>query len=426
VYKKAFSLSLLALCLPLFSQAAIFQVDLHAPIDSVTAEYVTQALARADAEGARLFIISLNTPGGLDSSMREIIERILAARTPVVAWVSPSGARAASAGLFIAVACDEFFMAPGTNTGAAHPVGMGLTGQSLDKTMSEKVTEDAAAYIKSLAERRGRNVALAEAAVRKSLSYTAEEALKGGLIDGLASSRAELIDQLDGKIVTRFSGLKETLRLKGQPIVEIPLSRRQKFLMTISNPNLAYLLLMFGLLGIYFEFAHPGAIFPGILGGISLILAFFAFQILPINYAGLALILLAVLLFILEIKVVSHGLLAIGGVVALLIGSIMLIRSNVPEMRPSLTFIIPVVIGFALIFLFIVTIAARAMRRKVQTGAEGLVGEIGTARTDLDPEGRVFVHGELWRAAAATAVPKGSRVRVVKVEKDMCLKVERV
>ncbi len=425
MFKKVFFAALCVACLPLFSHAAIFRVDVHAPIDAVTEEYITQALNRADGEGAELLILSLNTPGGLDSSMRTIIEKILAAKTPVAAWVSPSGARAASAGLFIAVACDFFFMAPGTNTGAAHPVGIGVTGQGLDKTMSEKVTEDAAAYIKSLSERRGRNVTMAEEAVRKSLSYTAEEALKGGLIDGLASDAAGLIAQLDGRTVTRFTGQKETLHLKGQPVVEIPLSGRQKFLMAISNPNLAYLLLMLGLLGIYFEFAHPGAIFPGILGGISLILAFFAFQILPINYAGLALILLAVLLFILEIKIASHGLLAIGGVVALLIGSIMLIRSNIPEMKPSLTFILPVVIGFSLIFLFIVTIAARALRRKVQTGVEGLTGETGTARTDLDPEGRVFVHGEIWRAIAPTPIPKGSRVRVVKVEKDMSLKVEK-
>ncbi len=412
-------------CLPLYSHAAIFRVDVHAPIDAVTEEYISQALTRADAEDAQLLIISLNTPGGLDTSMRGIIEKILAAKTPVAAWVSPSGARAASAGLFIAVACDLFFMAPGTNTGAAHPVGIGMTGQGLDQTMNEKVTEDAAAYIKSLAERRGRNVALAENAVRKSLSYTAEEALKGGLIDGIAADAAGLIAQLEGKVITRFTGMKETLQLKGLPIVEIPLSGRQKFLMAISNPNLAYLLLMIGLLGIYFEFAHPGAIFPGVLGGISLILAFFAFQVLPVNYAGLALILLALLLFILEIKIVSHGLLAIGGVVSLLIGSIMLIRSNVPEMRPSLTVILPVAIGFSLIFLFIITLAARALRRKVQTGVEGLAGETGTARTDLDPEGRVFVHGELWRAIAAAPIPKGSRVRVVKVEKDMSLKVEK-
>lgn len=398
---------------------------MDAPIDAVTAEYISQAIQRADAEKASLLILSLNTPGGLDTSMREIIEKILAARTPVAAWVAPSGARAASAGLFIAVACDLFIMAPGTNTGAAHPVSVGMPGQSQDKTMSEKVTEDAAAYIKSLAERRGRNVAMAEDAVRKSLSYPASEALKGGLIDGIAGSVEELTALLEGKVITRFNGEKVPLTLKDQPIVDIPLSSRQKFLMTISNPNLAYLLLMLGLLGLYFEFAHPGAIFPGVLGGISLILAFFAFQILPINYAGLALIFLAVLLFILEIKIVSHGLLAIGGIVSLIIGSIMLIRSDIPEMKPSLNFIIPVVLGFSLIFVFIVTIAAKALRRKVTTGPEGLVGEVGTARTDLDPEGRIFVHGELWRAAAGTPISKGARVRVIKVEPDMTLKVEK-
>lgn len=423
VKKRVFVFAVLAACLPAVGQAAILKITVDAPIDAVTAEYITHAIQRADAENASLLILSLNTPGGLDTSMREIIEKILAARTPIAAWVSPSGARAASAGLFIAVACDLFVMAPGTNTGAAHPVGVGMPGQSQDQTMAEKLTEDAAAYIKSLAERRGRNVTMAEDAVRKSLSYPASEALKGGLIDGLAGSVEELTALVEGKVITRFNGEKLSLTLKGQPIVEIPLSGRQKFLLTISNPNLAYLLLMLGLLGLYFEFAHPGAIFPGVLGSISLILAFFAFQILPINYAGLALIFLAILLFILEIKIASHGLLAIGGIVALIIGSIMLIRSNVPEMKPSLNFIIPVVLGFSLIFIFIVTIVVRAMRRKVQTGAEGLTGEIGTAQTDLDPEGRVFVHGELWRAAAEAAIPKGTKVRVVKVEKNLTLKV---
>ena len=399
------------------------KITVDAPIHPVTAEYIRQAVHRADAENASLLIITLNTPGGLDSSMREIIERILGAKTPVAAWVSPSGARAASAGLFIGLACDLFVMAPGTNTGAAHPVGLGITGQPLDQTMSEKVTQDAAAYIKSLAERRGRTASSAEDAVRKSLSYTEQEALKGGLIDGLAGSDQEFIALTNGKTITRFNGEKTILNLQGQPIVEIPLSGRQKFLLTISHPNLAYLLLIFGLLGLYFEFAHPGAIFPGVLGGISLILAFFAFQILPINYAGLALILLAIVLFILEVKITSHGILAVGGVLSMLIGSIMLIRSDIPELKPSLNIIIPVALGISLVFVFLVTIAARALRHKVQTGPEGLVGEVGTARTDLSPEGQVFVHGELWRAVAEEAIPLGAKVRVVRVEKNLTVKV---
>jgi membrane-bound serine protease (ClpP class) len=425
VRKNIFLIVILGACLPVLGRASIFQITVDAPINAVTAEYILQAADRADAEKAELLIIALNTPGGLDTSMRQIIEKILGARTPSVAWVSPSGARSASAGLFIALACDLFIMAPGTNTGAAHPVGVAVPGQSMDQTMADKVTEDAAAYIKSLAERRGRNIAMAENAVRKSLSYTAREALEGGLIDGLAGTAGDLVDLINGKTITRFSGQKVTLALEGQPLIAIPLSSRQKFLLTIANPNLAYLLLMLGLLGLYFELAHPGVILPGVLGSISLILAFFAFQILPINYAGLALILLAVLLFILEIKVVSHGLLAIGGVVAMLIGSIMLIRSNIPELKPSLNIIIPVVLGFSLILILLVTVAARALRRKVLTGVEGLAGEIGTARTDLDPEGRVFVHGELWRAVAESVVLKGSKVRVISVEQNLTLKVAK-
>ena len=421
--KKFFLPAILAACLPGSGLASVLRITIDAPINAVTAEYVQQALDRADAEHAELLIIALNTPGGLDTSMRRIIEKILSARTPSAAWVSPSGARSASAGLFIALACDLFFMAPGTNTGAAHPVGISITGASTDKTMADKVTEDAAAYIKALAERRGRSVTMAEAAVRKSLSYTAREAQEGGLTDGMAGSVDELIRSVNGKTITRFDGRKETLNLEGRPLVDIRLSARQKFLLTIADPNLAYLLLMLGLLGLYFELAHPGVIFPGVAGGISLILAFFAFQILPINYAGLALILLAVLLFILEIKVTSHGLLAIGGAVAMLIGSIMLIRSDIPELKPGLNIILPVVLGFSLIFAFLVTMAARALRRKARTGAEGLAGELGTARTNLDPEGRVFVHGELWRAVADASIPKGGKVRVVEVEPNLTLKV---
>jgi membrane-bound serine protease (ClpP class) len=415
----------LGVCLPALCQAAIFKITVDAPIHPVTSEFIRQALSRADAERAEMLIIVMNTPGGLDTSMREIIERILSARTPVAAWVSPSGARSASAGFFIGMACDLFVMSPGTNTGAAHPVGIGITGQGLDQTMSEKVTQDAAAYIKSLAERRGRNVTMAEDAVRKSLSYTEQEALKGGLIDGVAGSDRELIALLDGKTIIRFNADKLTLHLQGRPIVEIPLSGRQKFLLTIAHPNLAYLLLILGLLGLYFEFAHPGAILPGVLGGISLILAFFALQILPVNYAGLALILLAILFFILEVKIHTHGFLSIGGVLAMLIGSVMLIRTNVPELKPSLNIIIPVALGISLVFVFLVTIAARALRRKVQTGFEGLVGEVGVARTDLTPEGRVFVHGELWRARADDSIHAGARVRVIGLESGLTLKVAK-
>ncbi|MBM3284667.1 MAG: nodulation protein NfeD [Candidatus Aminicenantes bacterium] len=383
------------------------------------------AIDRADRENARLVLILLNTPGGLDSSMREIITRILASRTPVAVYVSPSGARAASAGFFIAIASDLFVMAPGTSTGAAHPVGISITGQAMDKTMEEKVTHDAASYIKTLAEKRGRNTRLAEDAVRQSLSYTEKEAFEQGLIDLVARTEQEIIDHFDQKRIRRFDGEEITLQLRGEPVVDIPMSARQKFLLTISNPNLAYILLMLGLLGLYFEFSNPGAILPGVLGGISLLLAFFAFQILPINYVGLILILLAIGLFILEIKVQSYGILSVGGIIAMVLGSIMLINAPIPELKPSLKLVMPMAIGLSLIFLFLVLLVIRAHSRKVHTGREGLIGEIGIARTDLSPEGKVFVHGEIWNAESTTEIPKGSRVKVVAVLEGLKIRVTK-
>jgi membrane-bound serine protease (ClpP class) len=416
-------LLLLLLIAPAVSSAAILKITVDAPIHPVTAEYIVRTIERADREGDALVILALNTPGGLDSSMRQIIEKIVNARTPVAAYVSPGGARAASAGFFIGVACDIFAMAPGTSTGAAHPVGIGLTGQAMDKTMEDKVTHDAASYIRTLAEKRGRNVALAEDAVRKSLSYTEQEALKGGLVDIVAKSDRDIIEAFDGRRLRRFNGEETTLALKGEPVVPVPMSFRQQFLLTISNPNLAYILLMIGLLGLYFEFAHPGAILPGVLGGISLLLAVFAFQILPINYVGLGLIILAVILFILEIKVQSFGMLAIGGIAAMIIGSLMLIKSPIAELRPSLSFVLPVVLGLSLIVLFLLTLVFKAHRRRSFSGREGMVGEIGTARTDLSPAGTVFVHGELWEAEAVEPVRTGEKVKVIAVLEGLKIKV---
>ena len=423
VRDKIFAFVFLVL-FPVFSPAAVLKITVDAPIHPVTSEYIRAAIDRADKENASLLIMTLNTPGGLDTSMREIIEKILSAKTPIAAYVSPSGARSASAGFFIAIACDLFIMAPGTNTGAAHPVGVSITGQSMDKTMEDKVTQDAASYIKTLAEKRGRNVKMAEDAVRKSLSYTEKEALQGGLIDFIAKNEQEIIDAFDQKASRRFNGDTVVLHLKQEPIVEVPMSARQKFLLTISNPNLAYILLMIGLLGLYFEFAHPGAILPGVLGAISLLLAIFSFQILPINYVGLILILLAIGMFILEVKVHSFGALAVGGIIALVIGSMMLIKSPIPELKPSLRVIIPVAFGVSLIFIFLVTLVVRAHMRKVTTGKEGLIGDIGTARTDLGPSGKVFVHGELWQAEADGFIPNGAKVKVTRVT-GLTLKVTK-
>lgn len=414
------------LLLPFLSQASILKITVNAPIHPITSEYIRNSIDRAEKEKSRLLIMVLNTPGGLDTSMREIIERILSSKVPVAAFVSPSGARAASAGFFIGIACDIFVMTPGTNTGAAHPVGISVTGQAMDKTMEEKVTHDAASYIKTLAEKRQRNVKMAEDAVRKSLSYTEKEALEGGLIELVARSEQEIIEHFDRKMIKRFNGEDLHLELKEEVIVNIPMTSRQKFLITISNPNLAYILLMLGLLGLYFEFSNPGAILPGVLGAISLLLAIFAFQILPINYVGLLLILLAIGLFILEVKVHSYGVLSVGGIIAMVIGSIMLINAPIPELKPSLKFIIPVAVSISLVCIFLVYLIIRAHLRRAFTGKEGLVGEIGVAQTPLALEGKVFVHGEIWNAEATEEIDRGEKVKILEVKDNLKIKVKKI
>ncbi|MFC2167839.1 nodulation protein NfeD [Acidobacteriota bacterium] len=424
--KKNLFICLLFFALSALSYPSIFKIKVDTAIHPVSSEYIRNAIDRAETENAKLILIELNTPGGLDSSMREIMERILNSEIPVAAYVSPSGARAASAGFFISVACDIFAMSPGTSTGAAHPVGMSITGQQMDEVMSDKVTNDAAAYIKSIAEKRGRNVQMAEDAVRKSLSYTEEDALEGSLIDLIAKEDLDLIQFFHGKSIKRFDGTELVLNLKNEEIISIPMSGRQRFLITISNPNLAYILLMIGLLGLYFEFSNPGAILPGVLGGICLLLAIFSFQILPINYVGLTLIVLSIGLFILEIKIQSYGILSLGGIAAMIIGSIMLINAPIPELRPSLKFIIPMALGLSLIFVFLIVLAIRAHAQKASTGKEGLSGEVGVAQTDLSPEGKVFVHGEIWQAEAVEDLPVGTRVKVIEVLENLKIKVKKI
>ncbi len=424
--KRAFLSAVLLFVFVLPGWTSIYRIIVDAPIHPISSEYITRSIEKAEKENSPLLIIVLNTPGGLDSAMREIIAKILASRVPIVTYVAPGGARAASAGFYIGIASDLFIMAPGTNTGAAHPVGISITGQAMDKTMEEKVTHDAASYIKTLAEKRGRDVKAAEDAVRKSLSYTEKEALDLRLIDLVAADEGEIIDHFDGRVVRRFSGEETRLELKGQTVIDIPMTARQKFLITISNPNLAYILLMVGLLGLYFEFSHPGAILPGVLGGISLLLAIFSFQILPLNYVALLLILLAIGLFVLEVKIQSYGILGVGGVIAMVIGSVMLINSPIPELQPSLTVVIPLAVGLSLIFLFLVFLVIRAHSRKASTGKEGLIGEVGKAQTDLSPEGKVFVHGELWNAESSEPIAKGSKVKVVQVLDTLKIRVEKL
>jgi len=386
----------------------VLAIQVEGVIAPSAADYIIRAIRQTDREAAQALIIELDTPGGLDLSMRAIIKEMLAAERPIVVYVSPRGARAASAGVFITLAAHVAAMAPGTNIGAAHPVNMG--GQ-MDKEMNKKVTNDAAAYIRTIAEQRGRNIQWAEDAVRKSVSVTEKEALKLKIIDLVADKLDNLLEALDGREVTTAAGTV-VLHTKGVEVSRIDMGLRDKVLKVISDPTIAYMLLMLGLAGLYFEFSTPGAILPGVLGGICLILAFYAFQTLPINYAGLLLILLAVILFIAEVKVTSHGILAIGGIAAMILGSIMLIRSPAPFMRISLPAILITTAATAAFFTFLVTMALRAQRQKTTTGAEGLIGQIGTVRTPLKPEGSILVGGELWSAQCEEGAEPGDKVRV--------------
>ena len=414
-------ISLFLLSVLLFP-AVVYVAKVDSAIHPVTAEYLRRVIDRAEDRGADLVVIELNTPGGLDTSMRKIMKKILNANVPVVVYIFPPGARAASAGFFIALSSDFIAMAPGTNMGAAHPVAM---GQKMDKVMSEKVSQDASALIRSLAEKRGRDIQKAQEAVTKSRSYDDREAIKYKLADAVVSNLKELIRVLDGKTLKKLDGREFKLNLKKASIVEIPQSFRERFLTVIADPSVAYFLLMIGLLGLYFEFSHPGAVIPGVVGGISLVLAFFAFQILPINIAGLLLILLGIGLFIAEAKVQGFGILGIGGGVALFIGSIMLIKSPDPSMRPSLSLVTATVIGITVIVLFLIYLIARAIKEKPMTGVEGMIGEEGEVFTPIKGgKGKVFVHGEIWNAESEQDLEKGEPV-VVKDVRGMTLIVER-
>ncbi len=395
--------------------SSIITIEVNTAIHPVSAEYIINSISKAERANASLFLIKLDTPGGLDSSMREIIKKILSSKVPVAVWVYPQGGRAGSAGFFITISADIAVMSPGTSIGAAHPVSIPVGGEKPDKTMEEKAAQDASAFAKSLAERRGRNTSMAVDAVLRSLSYSETDAIKGGLIELVASDIDELIENLDGKKIKRFDQKEVVLQLKGESIEEIKMNWRQKILSEVANPNIALILMMLGLLGLYFELSNPGAILPGVLGAISLLLAFFALQILPVNYVGLLLILLAIGLFIAEVKVQGFGILGIGGIISMIFGSMMLFNSTIPGLKPDLSVVIPVSIIFGLLFLFFLYISLKAHTHKVATGAEGLLGMEGEAITDISPKGKVFIQGELWDAHSSTNIPKGARVKVVKV-----------
>lgn len=400
------------LAAPADRSGEILVVKVKSPIHPVSAELIADAIAAADRERAAALVIELDTAGGLMTSTRDITTAILGARTPVVVYVAPGGAQAASAGFFVLMSADVAAMAPGTNAGAAHPVDGG--GKDIEGTMGRKVEQDAAANVRSLALRNGRNVELAEAAVLQSRSYTAAEALQGRLIEIVAADVPALVRALDGRVVQR-GGSPVTLRTARAAVKSFEISPLRALLGVLADPNITYLLLGLGWLGLLFELMHPGAVLPGVVGAICLVLSLYGLSVLPVNYAGLALIFLAVIFFILEIKLPSYGMLTVAGVLSLVIGSLMLFKTPEPALRVSVE-LIAIVAAFTLLVVgFLVTMALRARREPVRSGAEGMLHELGTAMSPLNPRGKVFVHGEIWDAIADEPVAPGEPVEVLAV-----------
>ena len=395
----------------------IYIIEVSDAISPGVAEYIKDGIESAENDEASCIIIELDTPGGLAESMRLIIQDILGSKVPVVVFVSPSGARAASAGVMITMAADIAAMSPGTNIGAAHPVGAG--GKDISGKMSEKVINDMVAHAKSVAESRGRNEKWVEKAIRESVSATETEALKENIIDLIAKDTDDLIRQINGRKIKD----KGVLDLDQANIVTVEPTLRTKVLRTISNPNIAYILLMIGLAGLYFEFSHPGAIFPGVIGGIALVLAFFALQTLPVNYAGILLIVLAIIFFIMEMKITSYGLLSVAGIISLLLGSLMMFKGTGPDFKLSWQVLLPTLILVSGFFVFVAGLVFRAQMSKPRTGTKGLVGEIGIVKKALVPEGKVFVHGELWNARSDQEIDENEKVRIVNVV-NLMLEVE--
>ena len=392
--------------------------DIDGIIHPVAVQFVRRVIREADARQAALVVLMLRTPGGLVDSTRDINNAIISARTPVAVFVGPSGHRAASAGFLITIAADIAVMAPGTHIGAAHPVAG--NGERVDETMAKKMTSDVASYARTLASQRKRNVALVEAAVVESRSFTEQEARAATppLIDVIASDTADLLRQLDGRTILRFDGRAETLRTANAIVTRTEMTRWHAILSALAHPQIAYLLLTLGMLGLTVELWNPGSIFPGVVGGICLLLAFFAFQVLPVNYAGVALIVFGIVLLVLELKVTSFGLLGTGGVVSLLFGSMILIDSPLPALQIGMQVILPVTLATAAIILFLVRLAVRAQRLPPTTGAAGMLNEVGQALSSIDPGGigRVRTHGEIWTATAAEPVTEGDAVRVTAVQ----------
>jgi membrane-bound serine protease (ClpP class) len=405
------------------ASAEVLKVVVNDTIQPITDEYIGRALADAKQKGDQAVLIELSTPGGLVDSTRDIINKILESPVPVIIYVTPAGSRAASAGFFILESADVAAMAPGTNTGAAHPVTIGAG--KLDEVMKQKLENDSAALMRSVAAKRGRNVEIAESAVRQSKSFTEEEALKDKLIDIVASNEEDLFKQLQGRTIKRFNGQEVKLNLVGQVIRPYEMTLKERILGFIMDPNIAFILLAIGALALYAEFNHPGAVVPGTVGVIFILLAAFALNLLPVRHAALAMILGAFILFALEAKFVTHGVLGLGGVALLTLGALLLVDAPIPEMRVKLVTALAVSIPVGLITVFLMSIALKARSNKIVTGAQGLLGEVGVAQTPLSPRGKVFVHGEIWDAVSAVTVSAGESVVVRNVD-GLQLQVEPV
>lgn len=396
------------------SPAEVLKIVVNDTIQPITEEYIGRAIAEADRRKDDAVLIEINTPGGLVESTRQIIEKIVASPVPVIIYVTPSGSRAASAGFFILESADIAAMAPGTNTGAAHPVTLG--GGKMDDVMKEKMENDAAALMRSVAAKRGRNVEIAESAVRQSRSFTEQEALSQKLIDYVAASEQDLFKQMQSKPVKRFNGQTVTLKLAGEPIRDYDMTLKEHILAYLMDPNVAFVLLAIGGLALYAEFNHPGAVVPGVVGVVFILLAVFALNLLPTRFAAIILIIASFALFALEAKFATHGILTIGGIVTLTLGGLLLVDAPIPQMRVHLITALAVSVPLGVITAFLMSIAVRAQRNKVVTGMQGLIGELGVAQTPLLPQGKVFVHGELWDAVASTNVATGQSVIVRQID----------
>jgi len=403
-------IALLAVAMQL--HASVLRLNINDTIHPITEEFIGRAIDQAQREHDDAVIIALTTPGGLLDSTRSIVEKIMTSRVPVIVYVAPAGSRAASAGFFILESADVAAMAPGTNTGAAHPV---LLGEKMDEIMKTKIENDAAAFMRTIANKRGRNVVVAESAVRESKSFTEQEALQLKLIDVIAPNEQALLLAIDGRTFKRYDGTNVTLHVAKARVNTIEMTLRQRLMSALMDPNIAFLLLVLGGLAIFAEFNHPGAVVPGVVGVIAIVLALFALNFLPTRFAALALLLVAFALFALEAKFASHGVLAIGGIVSMIIGALFLVDGPIPQMRVNILTATAASIPIGLIAVFLTTLVLKARRGTVVTGKEGMVGEIGIARTPLGPDGKVFVHGELWNAVATGAIAEGTRVRVASV-----------